>query len=247
MAEIDSPSTFHGLAVHLDPAPADWIVLALEKPFVGESGFTIASLLPPNYDGYVRIFHPAGPHRWAEVAKAAGREMHPAVQFTKLLPSPRPDPYYNADFPQPHQGTLEPRTREALTSILLEHTTTPDAGWFCLWDGWGGGPQQALAYGAVRAWARRYILLSGPVSAVERFSDGPQIWWPADRAWCVASEIDFDSTVVAGSGRMLDALVQNPGLEALRVDRQTRLDYLGDEVNAGTMTEAELERLRQQL
>ena len=25
----------------------------------------------------------------------------------------------------------------------------------------------------------------------------PQLWWPEDRAWLVATEIDFDSTIVA--------------------------------------------------
>lgn len=249
MPDPDVERLFPGLEVHLDPAPADWIVLSLLRWGV-EEGTRVGALLPPHYDGYVRILHPAGGHRWAQIAAATGRTMHPAVQFTKLIPGPRPA-FYNPDFAAPSQANLEPALRARLSSALAAHTATPGSCWFCLWNGFGFPAEVATRYGVVRAQARQYILLSGPLGAVERFGgvhlQGPQIWWPEDRAWCVATEIDFDSTLVAGSGRLMEQLLRDPELETLRVDRETRLDYLGDELNSGRLSNEELERLRQQL
>jgi hypothetical protein len=251
MTEPDVEGLFQGLEVHLDPAPADWITLSV-LPWGVAEGTRVGALLPPHYDGYVRIFHPAGRHRWAEVAAAGGRTLHPAAQFTNLIPRMGGGYGYNADFPAPRQGELHPPARTALRSILEPHTAKPESCWFCMWNGFGSLPQDvALRYGVVRAQARTYILLSGELADVARFGSGhlrgPQIWWPADRAWCVASEIDLDSTLVGGSGSLVEAILREPDLEALRVERETRLDHLGDEVNPRTVTEAELDRLRQKL
>jgi hypothetical protein len=59
----------------------------------------------------------------------------------------------------------------------------------------------------------------------------PQIWWPEDRAWVVATEIDFDSTIVATTNAGAEALLNCQGLEALRVPSDGRLDIAGDVVN----------------
>ena len=59
----------------------------------------------------------------------------------------------------------------------------------------------------------------------------PQIWWPEDRAWVVASEIDFDSTIIATTNAGAEALLDCEGLEALLVPRDGRLDIDGDLIN----------------
>lgn len=41
------------------------------------------------------------------------------------------------------------------------------------------------------------------------------LWWPADRAWFVVSDIDFDSTIVAGSHACVAAITSSSVLEAL--------------------------------
>ncbi len=50
------------------------------------------------------------------------------------------------------------------------------------------------------------------------FDQSPNIWWPADRAWCLVSEIDFHSTYVAGPQTLVDALVATETLEVLQID-----------------------------
>jgi hypothetical protein len=59
----------------------------------------------------------------------------------------------------------------------------------------------------------------------------PNQWWPQDRAWCVASEIDFDSTLVAGSQDLVTELVAHPGIEAFQVAPGDDLSINGDRIN----------------
>lgn len=59
----------------------------------------------------------------------------------------------------------------------------------------------------------------------------PTIWWPQDRAWLVHSSFDYDSTVVGGAPSLIEAIVSDPGIEALQVDPDTSLYANGDTVN----------------
>ena len=61
----------------------------------------------------------------------------------------------------------------------------------------------------------------------------PQLWWPEDRAWVVATEIDFDSTIIATTVAGAEALLTCDRLEALLVPNDARLDLDGDKVNGG--------------
>lgn len=56
----------------------------------------------------------------------------------------------------------------------------------------------------------------------------PNILWPADRAWVLVSEIDFDSTVVAGSRELIAALAQDPAIEALVLQEGADLTWDAD-------------------
>jgi hypothetical protein len=86
------------------------------------------------------------------------------------------------------------------------------------------------------------IVLPGP-SMVEKRSDqaeprnedpwiqSPNQWWPSDRAWCVASEIDFDSTLVAGTQALVEQITRHPDLEAVQVNPTDDLTINGDNIN----------------
>ncbi|WP_083983528.1 hypothetical protein [Actinomadura hibisca] len=78
----------------------------------------------------------------------------------------------------------------------------------------------------VRLPHRDYLLLTGPLAAAADighrvfgsfFPQSPNLWWPGDRAWCTATEIDLDSTYVGGSSALVAALLDDPRLEALPV------------------------------
>jgi hypothetical protein len=59
----------------------------------------------------------------------------------------------------------------------------------------------------------------------------PSQWWPEDRAWCVATEIDFDSTLVAGSEELIEEITSHPELEAFAVRSTDDLTDGGDQIN----------------
>lgn len=59
----------------------------------------------------------------------------------------------------------------------------------------------------------------------------PNLLWPADHSWCVATEIDFDSTLVGGSRALIDAVLADPVLDAVEVGPDTELTWDGDTLN----------------
>lgn len=88
---------------------------------------------------------------------------------------------------------------------------------------------------------RSYYLYTGPLGDALRIGHwvtdewfvprSPNLWWPDDRRWCVASEVDVDSTLVAGPTDLIDELVHRDDLEAWPVGPLDSLAWDGDEIN----------------
>ena len=64
-----------------------------------------------------------------------------------------------------------------------------------------------------------------------RGSQSPSILWPDDHSWVLATEIDFDSTLVAGTKELVQELLQTPGLEVLPLRIDADLTWDGDRLN----------------
>src|SRR5439155_11541610 len=80
---------------------------------------------------------------------------------------------------------------------------------------------------------RDYLLGRSSLDGVCRLLDWPwmvaaSLAWPDDRSWFVATEIDFDSTLVACGESCAAALLANSRLESLEVPPDGRLDIEGD-------------------
>lgn len=73
------------------------------------------------------------------------------------------------------------------------------------------GPRAALP-------EREYFLYKGALDAALAFLEPerqtPNLWWPADRAWCLASELDLESTYIGGSPDLIDHIVGDNRIEA---------------------------------
>jgi hypothetical protein len=78
---------------------------------------------------------------------------------------------------------------------------------------------------------RGYLLFKGPIVDALGHRDGPNLWWPDDRAWCVASEIDFPYTYVGGPSQLIQDILAHPAIEALPsgIDHGTTAD--SDKIN----------------
>jgi hypothetical protein len=109
-----------------------------------------------------------------------------------------------------------------LARTLATHTTPTDDCWFAVWEGWGyldeafsGRPTFALPQ-------RNYHLAHAPLAAAaQSVSYHPNVhlscnlWWPDDHAWCVATEIDLDSSYIGASEARIEELLANQDLEAV--------------------------------
>jgi len=59
----------------------------------------------------------------------------------------------------------------------------------------------------------------------------PPELWPDDHAWVLATEIDFDSTLIAGTTELIETLLQTPGIEVLQIQPGADLTRDGDDLN----------------
>ncbi len=64
-------------------------------------------------------------------------------------------------------------------------------------------------------------------------SQPPNIWWPADRAWFVATTIDLDSTYIGASQECIDALLGHPALEVVPAEYLASMAITADTINLG--------------
>lgn len=83
---------------------------------------------------------------------------------------------------------------------------------------------------------REYVVLTGPLEAATLVEgwispNSPNLIWPEDRAWFVASGIDFDSTLVGGSAKVAGRILEDSRLEAFPVEPRDLLTWHADKIN----------------
>jgi hypothetical protein len=57
------------------------------------------------------------------------------------------------------------------------------------------------------------------------------LWWPDDRAWCVATEIDFNTTYVGGSTAGVEDLLGDARFEAMNTLVTNQITSTSDRLN----------------
>jgi hypothetical protein len=243
-----------GLTVCMSAAAGSWAVTRMGK------WSTVACVVPDGFPAYARVFHPAlvgddrREVRWSEVAAANGRVAHPAMEWASITGAFR---YLNSDDAQPGIwdqrpaiGTLSQHIVQELAATLSGHTQTPDRCCFAIWEGYGGLPYLgSLRPQQLAIPNRNMILLSGPLSAMleESFDEGwyrpapdlrqphhyrsPSLWWPEDRAWCVGTDVDLNSSYIGASKESIDALLANEQLEILPVTADQKISFDADTIN----------------
>lgn len=95
-----------------------------------------------------------------------------------------------------------------------------------------------LFRGDVSAFARADWILDmpwrdreGEAHGFEPSAQSPSILWPDDHAWVMVSDVDADSTIVAGSPELIAELCADAQLEAFPISEGVRLTWDADEVN----------------
>ncbi|MHB8378780.1 MAG: hypothetical protein ACYDB2_02535 [Acidimicrobiales bacterium] len=230
---------------------ADWIRERL-SPWDAR---VVTSIVPSGFDAYARILHPVQlPRngvplvRWADVSRWSGVPLHPLVQWHEVaLPEtiPSTEPPWRGQGPR--QGTLFFPDANVLIEDLAAHTSTPRDCFFCVWNGYGGAAAVFVPLGSPPVYTpaprqptrlvelphRQYGLFEGSLASATSLKGSsncdeqtPNLWWPADRAWCVASEIDVPWTLVGGSTELIDHLAGDERLETVAAspDNPTWID-----------------------
>ena len=141
-----------------------------------------------------------------------GKVVHPQMQFCRIAnldvhldekPSWGRRPFY---------GMLPEGECQVLISVLKGFTSTPERCYFSLWHGYGFLDDRYFKRVAKLKVPRReeYLVFCGPLNSIMsfykhvggRWGQSPNIWWPEDRAWCVATEIDSLDTFALGAVRL---------------------------------------------
>lgn len=113
----------------------------------------------------------------------------------------------------------------ALIEVLLEHlrpaTTTPETCCFAVWEGFGDSVVPTTLVPKLELPNRAYHVFTGPLAAARTsFAMAPwshqsaNLFWPADHAWCVATEVDLAWTFVGAPRSCIEALLTDPRLHA---------------------------------
>jgi hypothetical protein len=234
-----------GLPVETDVSRGVWISSARRR---GQPA-TVATLVPAVFEAYARVFHPAVRYAgdddvevsWAEVAAHNGTVAHPLMQWASvtggwddLHADSQPPVWDDA----PSEGHLPVGVAGRLAAVLARHTGTPDDCLFGRWDGFGYDlsdldvPPRLLLRGG-----HDVVLVRGTVSdavrnlAPEPWEQSPNLWWPADRTWCVVTDIGLTTTYVGGSAACIADLLATPGLEAVPAIPTDPVGYDADPVN----------------
>ena len=218
----------------------DWFRERLRPPWNNVA----SSWVPTGFDAYARILHPIRDEngqpliRWADVSRWSGVALKPSVQWYHVaLPEVAP----SAEPPWPGHGPCVGSLSRADALELVRRLVvwTPGGCSFGVWEGYGGDltvggpvvedvPRRSDEMAVLELPWRSYAMFEGPVAGATCFMtsrfQSPNLWWPEDRSWFIASEIDLPWTYVAGSRHLVDELLDDPEIEALESSPDERLD-----------------------
>jgi len=226
-----------------DVTPADWVVAGVRN-FEHDVG----SLVPIGFEAYARVFHPAQRRdgdawrevTWAEVAVANGRIAHAGMEWIAITGGWR---YLHGEAQagiwdnEPSTGSLPAPQAATLAGVLSRFTETSSLCWFAVWDGSGAPAYPRGLTPHVEMPDRPMVLFAGPLEAVTTSFDRPpfeqraHLWWPDDRRWCVATDVDLMTTYVGGTADCAAAVLAEPRLESYPVTVDQKVTWDADTVN----------------
>lgn len=238
--ELSVVAPDHPLKPESDGSLADWWLDQLE-PW-GDDLLPVGAFVPASLPAVACVLHP-----WvgdtADVAWAAVADEFPSTTWAELLDEAcdegrdsesRHVPMHR--YSPPTVGHMPTELARRLVDVLGDETTTPHDVVVAVWTGWGDVPiEQFPGTAVIPTPFRDHFLLRGPITGVLEsvsaagFVDEVEAgtWWPTDRAWLACTEVDFPWTFVAADDATITRLMEDPGLETVRVSHETPADHPG--------------------
>lgn len=215
------------LASHRPEMSPAWPLVAAARAGGASSPGRVSLYVTGGFDRYVRILHHASTLKgeqklWRDIWPGNALDLDPGL----MLP---PSPDYETPPPRLSLDELD-----ALADALRLSAHSPiNVG---VWVGWGTEPpswSQLPTYQAARQ-CRLIEARFDDLAAASRRAEHPAQpltdpllhpyqWWDATWRWCVATEIDFDSTLVAGDDTLIERILNTPALETIEVTPETHI------------------------
>lgn len=206
---------------------ATWVFAPQERTWypVNEQPMPPSSIPtgPPHFGDHVRPATDAAAAEWVRLALA-----DPSGRVGDLVPSG----YESYLFVDDVSGDVEDWSAAerhhaaAIGDVAARFTNAPEHGYFAVWDGHGYDEAGLAGIPRLELPSRSYYLLVGEVRAVTEIAEPgwlgrwrwrqPDLWWPEDRAWFIATDVDLACNYVAGTARFTTAC-------AAAVDTETHL------------------------
>ena len=203
-----------------DLRPAEWLQASMVT-----FATSVASFLPGHFEAYARLRHPIEINDGSEGPAPTWRAVH--MDERGVVESLRrfvPDSF------RVSTGSLPAAVIPRLIDHLEPATTTPADCWFAVWEGFGGSVVPGGLEPKLDLPHRRYHVFAGPIEGaltsfgeVSFYHQSANLWWPADHAWCVATEVDHAWTYVGGSGSCIASLLSDARLETLETTASSRI------------------------
>lgn len=157
-----------------------------------------------------------------------GPDGYDAQARLRFIPDPEWEGQSENDVVIEEHVPPEHEVMAAAARLLARHTSTPDDCYFGWWEGWPAdldGPRFELPH-------RRYHLLQGSVADLATWADAgvwstpqdaypPAFVWPADRAWCIARDVDPHFAGISASSAAIDDLLADQGIDVVRLEPGT--------------------------
>ncbi len=216
------------LLTHLEQLDAaDWL-----KESLTTFARNVASSLPGHFPAYARVYHPFHLNgrqsgltsSWRDLPEVAGLDIDDPTTAAHIAT-------YGGKNGQANPGSPTLPIIEALIDHLRAATTTPDECYFAVWEGFSGSAVPGDLNPRLELPERAYHVFTGLITAArtgyDAYSFGyadqfANLWWPADHAWCVSTDVDSAWTHVAGSRECIDAVLADPRLETVETSADSR-------------------------
>ncbi|MFI9818641.1 hypothetical protein [Saccharothrix variisporea] len=204
-----------GLSGFMPPGMPDaaWVLNAMYEHEENAEG------IDPARGGLGRAEHP-GPGwrrlRWVELARRTGDPVVPNGKLPsfRCFPSLAEVAGRPLGIIPPTEGSLDRETWMRLVDLLVEHSPAgPDTPCLAYYS--------PLTLGAVDF--EDLHVRAGRLGDAKLLYDNaetdfsPSNLWPEDRTWCLCTDYDLWATKVAGPGSLVEALLDDPEVEAVRL------------------------------
>ena len=236
-----------------DLSPFNWIGESTDQDSHPESiwGF-VSEYLPVNYAAYCKVFHAIYQDlavtdksiTWDEVRSKGNADSSEqvervswqdlATEYSLKFHAEINQDSFALNFPKgswprhliaPREGTLDEEECTQLVAVLSLFTIDQSCHFY--YD----SIVRTTDDGNVGTLYQGELTGVDELSGASDYYTTPTYWWPEDKSWTVFTDPQYTFTIVGGTQALIDSILAEPILEAVRVELKTRITPNSDDIN----------------